>query len=82
MTGSKVKHWHKFVDKVFADDLTSREVTDRLISHLQEIKSSKSNWRNAPTQRQVTFYLVASPKYIKIPHPYNTHKACKWRRKE
>tara|TARA_R100000700_G_scaffold41204_1_gene60475 strand:+ start:2700 stop:2954 length:255 start_codon:yes stop_codon:yes gene_type:complete len=83
MTGSrKARYWHKFVDEVFVDNLTSRQIADRLISHLQEISNSKANWRNAPTQRQVTSYLVISPKYEKIPYEYITNKGCKWRRKD
>tara|TARA_R110002020_G_scaffold329631_1_gene545442 strand:- start:65 stop:334 length:270 start_codon:yes stop_codon:yes gene_type:complete len=87
MTGFKTKYWHKFVDEVFDDNpRTSREIADRTIGLLYETKNAMSNRRHAPTQREVTSYLMRSPKYEKISNRGKNgeilvgHKGCKWRK--
>jgi hypothetical protein len=86
MTGFKEKYWHKYVDEVFVDDNTSREIADKTIDLMYKTKSGISSRRHAPTQREITYYLGVSGKYVKIPNRgkdgnyVSGHKACLWRR--
>tara|TARA_R110002020_G_scaffold256284_6_gene469958 strand:- start:5430 stop:5699 length:270 start_codon:yes stop_codon:yes gene_type:complete len=87
MTGFKEKYWHKYVDEVFDDnERSSREIADKTIDLLYKTADSISNRRHAPTQREVTSYLMRSPKYVKVPnrgkdgHILSGHKGCKWRK--
>ena len=87
MTGFKEKYWHKYVDEVFDDkERSSREITDKTIDLLYKTKNSISNRRHAPTQREITSYLLRSGKYEKIPNRGKEcavlcgHRGCKWRK--